>query len=190
MREKHFVEEHYQKHTFTEIQHIPGHDSREDTLEFRNAKKELENVEHIGCHICGSMKKRQSHHIHERCDANGFDFKLVAYNLYNHWDFHGHCRRDFKSWEELLDYFMTHFNGHIEKVTLADGTVKEFHVCDVEALDTIYNQFILCYEHHQVEGKSAHKSSWALFCAMMAAKPGFTLAYSPKEYEGLQKHEG
>src|ERR1700730_6431818 len=98
--DKKIVPEHYQKHTITEYQHIPDHDAREDTLEFRNAKHELESVEHLSCFICRTMEKRESHHWFERAYWNGFDLKKVVFFLFNHFDFHGHVKRDFKNEDE------------------------------------------------------------------------------------------
>lgn len=103
------VKEHIQKHVIIEWEHFPDHDKRMETLEFRNAKHELENVEHLGCYICGSMQGRESHHIFERAYANGLSLQKVAYFLYHHFDFHDHCRRDFQSENELYDY-LSHFS--------------------------------------------------------------------------------
>lgn len=165
MSEKKIVEEHYQTHTITEIEHIPDHDQRKETLEFRNAKKELEKVEHLGCFVCGSIDNRESHHIFERCWANVLDLKKIARMLFNHFDFHGHNQRDFKNEDELYQFLIKHDSFE-------------------EGLDTIYNQLILCKEHHRVEGHSAHGSSFATFCALLVDKDDqFKIALSPKEYE-------
>lgn len=195
MGEEKMVQEHYQKHSVTEYEHIPTHKKREETLEFRNAKHEMESCEHLGCFICGSMKKRESHHIFERCFGNAFDFERVAFMLYNHLDFHGHCKRDFKSHEDLLSWFIEHFNGKYVEITTytdpIDGPVREIKrtivECDDEALDCLYNQLILGEDHHRDEGHSAHGSSFAVFVALTAAKPDFQIALSPKEYEDIVK---
>lgn len=190
------VLEHYQKHSVTEWEHIPEHDQRKDTKEFRNAKHELESIEHLPCYICGSMGKRESHHIFERCWGNVFDFKKVAFMLFNHFDFHGHCHRDFKDAGELLDWFAEHFDGHEETIThvyVDEETGEEksisetIMVCDDKALDTIYNQLILSEGHHRTEGHSAHGSSFATFTALTAARHDFAIAYGPKEYEAIAK---
>lgn len=188
MKEEKEVQEHYQKHTITEIEHIPEHGKREETLEFRNAKHEMESVEHLGCFVCGSMEKRESHHIFERCFGNAFDFKQVAYMLYTHFDFHGHCKRDFKSHEELLQWFIEHFNGKYVDTLDVFGNPKTIVVCDDKALDCLYNQLILDERHHRDEGHSAHGSSFAVFVALTAAKPDFQIALSPKEYEDIVKN--
>lgn len=193
------VKEHYQKHTVTEIEHIPDHDQRKETLTFRNAKKQLEKVEHLGCFVCGSMEKRESHHIFERCWANGFDYKKVAHVLYNFLDFHGHCKRDFKSEDELLQYFIDHFDGKVveREVTIEDGedesgnikyaTKKvQYVTCDDDALDTLYNQLILCKTHHRDEGHSAHGSSFATFVAWTGHQDNYVISMSPEEYSALQ----
>jgi hypothetical protein len=192
------VLEHYQKHTIIEIEHIPEHDERKETLTFRNSKHELENVEHLGCFICGTMEKRESHHIFERCWANAYDYKKVAHMLFNFYDFHGHCKRDFETEEELLNYFIEHFNGKVEEVevTVEDGEDEEGNTkyttrkvkyvsCDDEALDSIYNQLILCAAHHRGEGKSAHGSSFATMVAWTGHRDGYELSMSLKEYEEL-----
>lgn len=192
MADKKVVEEHYQTRTITEVEHIPKHDGRKETLWFRSAKKELESVEHIGCYICGSMNKRESHHIYERCWGNAFDFRKVAFMLFNHYDYHGHCHRDFKNYEELLQWFIDHFNGHKEEVTYIDEDTGEekketIIVCDDDALDSIYNQEILDERHHRTIGHSAHGSTHATFTGMTAAKPGFHIALSTKEYQDTLK---
>lgn len=182
------VEEHYQTRTITEVEHIPAHDKRKETLEFINSKKELEKIEHIGCFICGSMVKRESHHIFERCWGNAFDFNRIAYMLFNHYDYHGHCHRDFKSHEELLKFFVDHYNGH--EVTVIDPETKETHqimVCDDDALDTIYNQLILDERHHREIGHSAHGSTFATMTALTASRPDFHLALSSEEYQDILK---
>lgn len=181
------VKEHYQKHSITEWEHIPSHDERKETFWFRSAKHELESIEHIPCFICGSMEKRESHHIFERCWGNVFDFNKVAYMLFNHYDYHGHCHRDFKNHDELLKWFVEHFNGHEETLVDEFGIEHVIMVCDDDALDTIYNQFILGDTHHRSEGHSAHGSSFATFTALTAARPDFAIAYSPKEYEEIAK---
>jgi hypothetical protein len=191
--DKKIVAEHYQTHTITEIEHIPEHGERKETLEFRNAKHELESIEHLGCFICGSMEKRESHHIFERCWGNAFDFELVAMALYKFFDFEGHVKRDFKNPGELLDWFMKHFNGHKETVEyvdeLGETVTKSIVVCDDDALDSLYNQIILCENHHRTAGHSAHGSTFATFTGMFATKPGFHNALSSKEYQDiLDKH--
>jgi hypothetical protein len=190
--DKKIVEEHYQTRTITEVEHIPAHGQRKETLEFRNAKHELESVEHLGCYICGSMVKRESHHIYERCWGNAFDYAKVAYMLYNHYDYHGHCHRDFKSHEELLKYFVDHFNGHEEEYKYTDELGEEktakIIVCDDEALDTLYNQLILGEDHHRTVGHSAHGSTFATFTGMTASKPSFHIALSTKEYQDVLKN--
>jgi hypothetical protein len=160
------VNEHYQVHTITEVEHIPAHGSRVETSQFRNAKRQLEKVEHLGCFVCKTMDHRESHHIFERCYYNALDLRRVAFLLYNHYDFHGHCRRDFKSADELYD-FLASFG-------------------DERALDTVYNQLILCTDHHRTEGTSAHGSTFATFVATMAAKEGFDVALNPHDYEALK----
>lgn len=181
------VKEHYQKHTVTEYQHIPDHGKREETLEFRNSKHELESIEHLGCFICGSMVKRESHHVFERSLGNALDFQRVAYMLFNHYDYHGHCKRDFKSHEELLDWFIEHFNGKYVEVLDEDGKPKTIVVCDDVALDSLYNQLILDERHHRDEGHSAHGSDFAIFTALTASRPDFQIAFSPKEYAEIVK---
>lgn len=192
MKEEKEVQEHYQEHHITEYEHIPTHGKRVETLEFRNAKHEMESVEHLGCYICGSMKARESHHIFERCFGNAFDFKQVAYMLYNHLDFHGHCKRDFKSSNDLLSWFIEHFNGKYVDVEWFDEEgqkhTKTIVECDDKALDCLYNQLILGKDHHRDEGHSAHGSSFAVFIALTAAKPDFQVALSPKEYENIVKN--
>jgi hypothetical protein len=190
--DKKIVPEHYQKHTITEYQHIPDHDAREDTLEFRNAKHELESVEHLPCFICGTMNKRQSHHIYERCWSNAFDFVKVAYFLFNHYDYHSHCRRDFKTAEEMAHWFADHFQGewYDYYIELEQGEVSGPHKglhCDDNALDTLYNQLIICYTDHQVVGEGAHGTTFPTFVAKMAAKTGFKVSLSQKEYDELKK---
>lgn len=192
-KEKKIVEEHYQVRTITEYEHIPAHDKREDTLEFRNAKHELESVEHLGCFICGSMVKRESHHIFERCWANAFDFKHIAFMLYTHYDYHGHCHRDFQHWQELLQWFVTHFNGHEETITYIDDITGEektmvIVVCDEKALDTLYNQLILDERHHRTIGHSAHGSTFATMTALTASRPDFHIALSSEEYQEILKN--
>jgi hypothetical protein len=163
------VAEHYQKHSITEWEHIPDHNKRRETLQFRNAKHQLEDIEHLGCYVCGIKEHLESHHILERCWANAYDLRKVAYFLFNHYDFHGHVKRDFKDAHELYQFL------------LRQDSVEE-------ALDTIYNQLILCKEHHRVEGHSVHGSSFATFCAMLSDKDDqFKIALSPKEYEQLNK---
>jgi hypothetical protein len=157
------VKEHYQKHVITEFQHFPDHDKRMETLEFRNAKYELENVEHLGCFICGTMEHRESHHLLERAYANGLSLQKVAYFLYHHFDFHGHCHRDFQSEDELYAY--------LSKLP-AD-----------EALDTLYNQLILCKDHHRGESTGIHGESAPSFFAWLARKEGYEPTFTKEEAE-------
>lgn len=186
------VSEHYQTHTITEVERIPEHGQRKETLDFRSAKHELETIEHLGCFICGSKEKRESHHIFERCWGNAFDFSHVAFMLFTHFDFHGHCKRDFNSWKDLLDWFIKHYNG--QRVIVEDpetGEMVTIIVCDDTALDSIYNQLILDEQHHRTIGHSAHGSTFATFTGMFAAKPGFHIALSTKEYQDILKnHHG
>lgn len=158
------VKEHYQKHTITEIEHIPEHDQRKETMEFRNAKHELEKIEHLGCFACGTKEHLESHHIFERCWYNAIDLKRVAFLLFHHFDFHGHCQRDFKTADYLFHY-LSHFN-------------------DERALDTLYNQVILCKNHHREEGTSVHGSTFATFVSILAQEDGFDVSINPHEYEG------
>jgi hypothetical protein len=185
------VEEHYQATTITEYEHIPDHEERKETQWFRSAKKELESVEHLGCYICGSTVKPESHHIFERCWGNVFDYKKVAYMLFNHYDYHGHCHRDFKEHSELLKWFMTHFKGKEEEVLDEEGIKHTIVTCDDDALDTIYNQLILDESHHRTIGHSAHGSTFATMTALTAARPDFHVSLSTEEYQEIlkQHHE-
>jgi hypothetical protein len=191
-KENKIVQEHYQKHTITEIEHFPAHDKRRETLTFINARAELEDAEHLGCYVCGSMKNREDHHIFERAFWNALDVRKVARFLFDHFDFHGHCKRDFKSADELYKFFMDNFNGRLEEeaVEIYDehgnviGTQKvKVHVCDDEAADTIYNQLILCKDHHRGEGTGIHGTTGPTFFAWLARKDGYQISLSPKDKE-------
>lgn len=164
--------EHIQAHTITEYEHFPEHNARTETLEFRNAKHELESIEHLGCYVCGTMTKRESHHIFERSLWNGLDVKLVAHLLFEHFDFHGHVKRDFKSEDELRLWFITKFNGYVTTEDVDGKEVDVWH-CSDEAADTIYNQWILCETHHRGMGTGVHGSTLPSFFGWLARKPGF-----------------
>lgn len=198
------VEEHIQKRTLQEFLHYPHHGERTETKEFRNSKNELESVEHLGCYKCGSMKKRESHHIFERAWANGLDFKKVAFFLYEHFDFHGHCHRDFKSHEELLQYFIGNFKGRVVKgsyqavdehgePSFDEDTGKprmvhyEYVYCDDEALDTIYNQWILCEDEHIGKYQGIHEIDGAAFMSSLALHPNFHNVMTKVEKEAWEK---
>lgn len=164
------VPEHLQKHTITEYEHVPEHDERVETLEFRNAKKELENVEHLGCFICGTMQNRESHHIIERSEANGSDLDKVAFLLFNFRDYHGHCHRDFKTHFDLAQFLHTR------------NTVEE-------ALDTLYNQLILCKDHHRAMSIGIHGMSAPMFDAWIVRRDGWAPTFSRKEAQKwLESH--
>lgn len=178
------VKEHLQKHEIIEWEHFPDHDKRMETLEFRNAKHELEKVEHLPCIICGSMQNRESHHIFERAYANGLDYAKVAHFLFL-FDFHGHVRRDFKDEKELLDWFITHFKGEqFEYSTEVPGGHTGPHIgyhCHDDALDTLYNQLILCKDHHRGEGTGIHGESTPSFFAWLARKEGYEPTFTKEE---------
>ena len=185
MSEKKIVEEHLQKHTIIEFEHFPDHDSRMETLEFRNAKKELEKVHHFGCYICGSMQNRESHHVFERAFANGLDFAKVSEWLFK-LDFYDFVKRDFKSAEELTQWFVQHYNGQPFEyvITYDDGTKSDpktgYH-CDDTALDTLYNQLILCKVHHRGESTGVHGESTPSFFAWLARKDGYEPTFTKEE---------
>jgi hypothetical protein len=186
MSEKKVVAEHIMKKTLTEYLHTPSHDERTETREFRNAKKELENIEHLPCFKCGTHEKLESHHIFERSWGNGFDYRKVAFFLFNHFDFHGHCKRDFKSHEELLKFFMDHYNGQIVKDSYIDEeTNEEIHyeyvMCDDDALDTIYNQWILCHTHHNTPEIGVHYIDGASFMSSLVVHDDFVNVMTEKE---------
>lgn len=162
------VEEHVGKRTITEYIHIPSHEERRETLTFKNAKHELEDVEHIGCFVCGSMRDRQSHHIVERSFAQKASLDKVAWLLFNHRDYHGHCRRDFKSAEDLAAF------------------LKTFKTKD-EALDSLYNQVILCRDHHVGEGHGIHYLSAPTFDALLVMEDGFEVALNKEEFERMKR---
>lgn len=166
------------KRTLVEYLHFPEHGERKETREFHSAKHELENIEHIPCFKCGAKEHLESHHVIERAWGNGMDFQKVAFFLYNHFDFHGHCHRDFKSHEELLQFFVTHYNGHmVEGTYLDEETGQEVHFeymsCDDKALDTIYNQWILCHTHHVGVNEGAHYIDGASFMSSLAIHKNF-----------------
>lgn len=134
-----------------------------ETLEFRNAKHELESVEHLGCFVCGSMENRESHHIFERAYANGLSLQKIAHFLFHHFDFHGHAQRDFRTEAKLFAY-LSHFPS------------------TDEALDTLYNQLILCKNHHRGE-QGVHSESAPSFFAWLARKEGYEPTFTKKEAE-------
>lgn len=172
MTEKKVVEEHVEKRTIVEYLHTPEHDGRSETLEFRNAKKELERIDHLGCFTCKAQgidnhKELQSHHIIERSWANSTDMKKLAWWLYNFRDYHNHIHRDFKSEDEFYQFLISHDDpSHI--------------------LDLLYNQLILCREHH-VGKIGVHYESAPTFDASMVMKDGFHNSLTPEEYEDLKK---
>ncbi|MFB5192744.1 hypothetical protein [Alicyclobacillus fastidiosus] len=166
------VKEHIQKHTITEYEHIPEHDERRETLEFKNSKHELESIEHLGCFICGTMNYRESHHIIERSDANGSDLKKVAFLLFHFRDYHGHCHRDFKSADELYAF------------------LSKFETPEL-ALDTLYNQLILCADHHRGMSIGIHGMSAPMFDAWLVRKDGWEPTFTLNEAQKwLSSHEG
>lgn len=191
------VKEHLQKHAIIEWEHFPDHDKRMETLEFRNAKHELESVEHLNCIICGAKEHRESHHIFERAFENGLDYVKVAHFLFL-FDFYGHCHRDFKDEKALLDWFIKHFNGQPFEYTITteDGQhVKQIgYQCDDAALDTLYNQLILCKDHHRGDGTGIHGESAPSFFAWLARRDGFeptfTHAAAEKWYQAHMAKKG
>jgi len=179
---KGIVREHVQVHRIVEYEHFPEHDQRAETLEFRNAKHELESIEHLGCYVCKTKVQRESHHIFERSEWNGLDVRSVAFFLFHHFDFHGHVRRDFRSHADLCEWFMQHFGGRIEHVEV-DGLMYEVHVCDDNAADTIYNQWILCQDHHRGMSIGIHGCTTPTFFAWLARRPDFKPSLTEAEYE-------
>ncbi|TVY09994.1 hypothetical protein [Paenibacillus cremeus] len=180
---KDIVNEHYQIHRITEVEHFPEHGGRTETLEFRNAKHELEVVEHLPCFICGTMNKRESHHIFERAYWNALDLKRVAFFLFHHYDFHGHVKRDYKTSDELFKFFVDHYNGRETEFVDAQG--NKIWTCDDTAADTIYNQLILDEICHRGEGTGAHGTSTPTFMARMAQRKGYEVSMSEKAYKDL-----
>lgn len=167
MTEK-LIKEHYMKHQITEWEHIPDHEQRKETLEFKNSKRQLEKIEHLNCYVCGTDKNLEAHHIFERCWANALDMKKIAYMLFHHFDFHNHCHRDFQNEDELYQFLMNYESAEL-------------------ALDSLYNMLIVCKAHHRDEGHSVHGASFATFCALLADKDDqFKIALSPKEYEEIK----
>jgi hypothetical protein len=148
------VNEHTQRHEIVEIEHFPEHDKRNETHTFINSKKQLERVEHQGCFVCGTHEHLESHHLFERAYANALELGLVARFLFDHFDFHGHCKRDFDNGEELFEF------------------LSGFKQAD-EALDTVYNQLILCKQHHRDGSTGIHCMSTPSFFAWLARKEGF-----------------
>lgn len=166
------VNEHVEKRTIVEYLHTPEHDGREETLEFRNAKKELERVEHLGCFACkqqgiDNFKELQSHHIIERSWANSADMKKVASFLYKYRDYHGNIHRDFKNEGEFHQFLVSHDDP-------------------AEAFDTLYNQLILCREHHVGKGKGIHYETTPTFDASLVMVDGFHNSLTPDEYEAMK----
>lgn len=172
MNLKKTVEEHVEKRTITEYLHTPDHEGREETLEFRNAKKELERVEHLGCFSCklqgiDNKKNLQSHHIIERSWANSVDMRKVAWLLFNFRDYHGHIRRDFKNEDEFYQFLISHDDP-------------------AEALDSLYNQLIECRDHHVGKGVGIHYETAPTFDASLVMKDGFHNSLTPDEYEAMK----
>jgi len=150
---KKITKNHIQKRKIIEILNIPAHLERETTKEFLNAKNELENIEHLPCYICKSTKDLECHHIYERSMWNALDLKLIAHYLFNHFDFYGHCKRDFKTEDELLA-FLTNLSEN-------------------DRPDVLYNQLILCEKHHRAQSVGIHWMSAPSFMAWLARKEGF-----------------
>jgi predicted naringenin-chalcone synthase len=110
------------------------------------------------------MEHRESHHIIERSEANGSDLRKVAFFLYHFRDYHGHCHRDFESDQQLYQFLAKH------------ETVEE-------ALDTLYNQLILCKDHHRGMSVGIHGMSAPMFDAWIVRKDGFEPTFSREEAE-------
>lgn len=166
------IPEHIQKHVIEEYLHYPEHGDRKETFIFKNAKHELEYVDHINCFVCGTSEQRQSHHIIERAWANKVNLDRVAWLLYNHRDYHGYCKRDFGSQNELAEYLKSH-------------KTKE------EALDCLYNQLILCKRHHILDGDGIHNLSTPSFDASLVLEEGFDNVLSKEEYQKIiDDHNG
>lgn len=172
------IDEQYKKVTITEIQHLPEHEEREVTVEFRSAKRELVKLDDRPCLICETKEKRECHHIFQRAFWNGFDLRKVAYYLFNHFDFHGEVKEDFKSEKELYDYLYSHYNGRWVK----SDSGKEYPTCDDDAADMSLNMMVLCQEHHRGEGTSAHFSTFATFMAWMVHADGYEVSMDEDDY--------
>jgi hypothetical protein len=163
-----------------------------DTKEFRNSKNVLENIEHLPCYKCGTHEHLESHHIFERAWAQGLDFKKVAFFLFNHFDFHGHCHRDFKSHEKLLQFFIDNYNGRTLKGSFIDKWTGlkvhyEYAACDDAALDTIYNQWILCHTNHNNKFTGIHDIDGASFFSSLVVSPDFVNIMTEKQANEWEK---
>jgi uncharacterized membrane protein len=167
------VTEHVEKRTITEYLHTPEHDERTETREFRNAKRELEDISHLPCFVCKCQGvenhfELQSHHIIERSWANSSDMKKIAKILYNFRDYHGIIHRDFKSEDEFYQFLKTH-----------DDPSK--------ILDLLYNQLILCKAHHIGEGTGIHYETAPTFDASLVMVDGFHNSLTQEEYEQMKQ---
>jgi hypothetical protein len=77
------VEEHIEKHTFTEVIIDCGHGPRTESAEFRHARKTIKQDGFYYCYVCGATEKIEEHHYGcEWSKQNEVDYdKLKAYLL-------------------------------------------------------------------------------------------------------------
>ncbi|WNR43087.1 transporter suffix domain-containing protein [Paenibacillus roseipurpureus] len=92
IEENHIIAVHAEVHTIKVIDINPDHGMREESAEFRAAKRRLEADGHYQCYICKGTENLQSHHM-----AGEYKFRtIVDFNLLKEflleWDVYGYSR--------------------------------------------------------------------------------------------------
>ena len=85
---------------------VPGHDPRSESDVFRATKKQLIDVQNVGCIVCGSDENREIHHYH------------LEYSLQNGTDW-GKMKKlhpDFQGWDKVNPQDNSTFKHFVDSV--------------------------------------------------------------------------
>jgi hypothetical protein len=155
-KELHTLAAREQVRTIVEIEEFDPRPARADSAEFVRNKHTLVRKLDLPCWICGSRANREVHHIHEhahwvKLDPEKVKDTLLAFDVYGY--SHQLIDKPIESPDDIRNLVV--LCGHLEQ----DGHVIEGG-------------------HHRGKGVSAHGSTFDLWIAQRAVKPGHEINHA------------
>ena len=146
------IVEHFKKGTFREQYWIPAHDKRRESSLFRRNKKFIRDECGAPCWVCGSLEKREVHHIFEWSLWNAMDTQKVT-NILNAIEFYDD---DYTSKAQDVNRLRTAMETASSKDPI------------IETPDDIRNLVVLCRKHHRLKHTGIHTITFPIWLAMAA----------------------
>jgi len=146
------IVEHFRKGTFEEQYWLPAHNARRVSSLFRRNKKFIRDTCGAPCWVCGSMKKREVHHVFEWSFWNALNPKKVTNIL------------------KAIEFYDDDYLSKAETPKKLSARIKsvEKRKPIIDTPDDIRNLVVFCRRHHRLKLTGIHTITFPIWLAISA----------------------